>query len=327
MTGTDVQIRAVQALEAGQLHHLTFRALRELLNRIDGKRIVAVAAWQDERPLGLALLGPNLLGKPGAQLHSIMVSFPHRRQGLGRQLLASMVTLAGEMGAGDLVAEWSSRLPGAGALAGLLHHAGWTEPQRVCLRLQSSVDRTERVFLRRAALLGRLERDQVTLVPWGTLGQGGQQRVMDVVAALRGAGELPDWADPSSHLTTAEPHFTLMIRDGTGAWRGWIICEYQPLVDRWFFPIGWVHPADAKRGWLMAAIAKVTAMMEAQIGPHAVAAFEASHLNPPMWAMLEKHFFPHATMADYLLSSRLVNSGCSLPPVPGPTGASCPTVC
>jgi hypothetical protein len=187
----------------------------------------------------------------------------------------------------------------------LLQQSGWTQPQRVSLRLQSSVDRTERAFLRRAALLGRLERDRVALVPWGTLGQGGQQQVMETVAALRAAGELPDWADPSGHLATADPDFTLIICDAAGAWRGWIICEYQPVVGRWFFPIGWVHPGDARRGWLMAAIARVTAMMEEQIGPQAVAAFEASHFNPPMWALLEKHFYPHATMADYLLSSRI----------------------
>jgi GNAT superfamily N-acetyltransferase len=304
MVGAAVQIRGVTVGEAERLGHLTFRALRDLLPRIDGKRVAAVAAWQDERPLGLALMGPNQLGKPGAQLHSIMVSSTRRRQGVGRQLLAAIVDAATAAGAGELVAEWSSRLPGAGALAGLLQQAGWTVPQRVSLRLQSSVDRTERVFLRRAALLGRLERDRVALVPWGMLGQGGQQQVRDAVTALRAAGELPDWADPSGHLATADPQFTLMIHDAAGAWRGWIICEYQPLVGRWFFPIGWVHPADARRGWLMAAIARVTAMMEEQIGPQAVAAFEASHFNPPMWAMLEKHFYPHATMADYLLASR-----------------------
>ena len=76
-----------------------------------------------------------------------------------------------------------------------------------------------------------------------------------------------------------------------------------------------MHP-HARRGLLMAAIARVTAMLAENEGPGAIAAFETTHLNKTMWYMLEKHFRPHATMADYLLASR-----CDLIAKPGGAAA------
>lgn len=312
----DIVVRPAKGEEAARLAPLTFRAMAGLLTGLDQIRHVAFAAWAGDQPVGLLLAGPNLVQEPPPQLYSLVVASGWRRRGIGSRLLDAFMDWGIRQGHAALVTEWSDRLPGNGALAAALVRAGWTPPRQASLRLQSSVDRTDSVFTRRNQLLARVARDTIRILSWGDATPAARERVLTISMELGQDGTLPDWGDPRPWFTRLDPLYSLLILDGQDNPLGWIICEHQVAVGRWFFPIGWIHPDHARRGLLMAAIARVTAMLAENEGPGAIAAFETTHLNKTMWYMLEKHFRPHATMADYLLASR-----CDLIAKPGGAAA------
>lgn len=312
----DIVVRPVDVEEATTLAPLTFRSMAGLLTGLDQIRYVAFAAWAGNQPVGLLLAGPNLVREPPPQLYSLVVASGWRRRGIGSRLLDAFMDWGTRQGHAALVTEWSDRLPGNFAVGAALLRAGWTPPRQASLRLQSTVDRTERVFTRRDQLLARLERDNICIISWGHAPAPVKERLVTLATMMGDGGTLPHWGDPRPWLAQLDPLYSLLILDGQDNPLGWIICEHQVAVGRWFFPIGWIHPDHARRGLLMAAIARVTAMLAENQGPDAIAAFETTHLNKTMWYMLEKHFRPHATMADYLLASR-----CDLIAKPGGAAA------
>lgn len=311
------QIRPAVAADRPGCLPLTFRALSSLFDAAclpDNRPFPCAAAVAEQtatgRIAGLLLLGPPLNEGPGLQVHSLMVNRDFRRQGLGRALLEAAPHLPPMQPHWPLRTEWSDRLPARDAYAATLAAAGWAPARAVLLRIQGPVRHTPLMIPRREAMLARAARNGITLTRWTDLSE---QDHTDLTTACDGwdaTGILPGWADPRPALTVAPSPYALLLRTGPGAEGigGWITCVHHTSPQRWLFPLGWVRPDLSNRGILMLTLADVTLRLHREQGPDAIAAFETSYDTPDMWALLERHFAPHAHLngmtIDRLMSSQ-----------------------
>ena len=294
---------AVQA-DFAACRRLTFNALAPMLeagcaDQDEGSRVTALVAEMDAPvdlglpPIGLALVAP-VFGYPSElQLYSLVVESSWRRRGVGRALLDALADHGRVGGARQLRAEWSDRLPGRDALSALLASAGWTEPRPVLLRVQSPVGHSPVVFGQRDAFLARAERNGLSITSWVDLDAEARSTVLAAAATLSEEGILPDWADPRNLSNLLDSPYTLVVRQPDGTPVGWIICQPQEELGRYMFPVGWVRPEFGRRGGMLIMLADVTDRMTRDLGPQAIAAFEAPCTIPGMWKLLEKQFLPH----------------------------------
>lgn len=311
------QIRPAVPADLSACLPLTFRALSSLLETAclpEGERPFPCAAaiaghTASGQCAGLLLLGPPLNREPGLQVHSLMVRTAFRRQGLGRALLETAPTLTPMQPGWPLRTEWSDRLPARQAFAATLAAAGWSPPHASLLRIQGPVRHTPLMIPRREAMLARANRNGITLTPWTELTAQDRADLATACDRWEAAGDLPDWADPRPALTAAPSPYALLLRTGAGAdgIGGWITCLHHTSPQRWLFPLGWVRPDLTGKGILMLTLADVTLRLHREQGPDAIAAFETSYDTPDMWALLERHFAPHAHL-DGMIIDRLMSS-------------------
>lgn len=293
-----MHIRDATCDEAAILAPLTWGYYRPLLAMDDAARAelgaVCLAAWRDGRPLGLLISARHKDG--GQNLLSLSVGRDHRRQGVGRVLLRALV----QARPGPLCTQYSDRLPGADAFATLLRAEGWAAPEAVSRRICGPVRETFSVFRQRAGLLERMCRQGFQVHAWG-------ERAAEILALaerLLADGTAPAWADPRPWLDRLHPQASLALVDAAGAVRGWVVCQHQPSMARWYFPIGWVMEPEAGRGWLLGAYAEGARRLEETHGGDTRVVVESTSGLHAMWRVLDRHFSPHADWADHLMESR-----------------------
>lgn len=297
-----IDIRSVDDREMAELKHLTFPALATAFSaavpETSPVRPHRLAAFRQGLPIALVLATVSATnGK--AELKSLMVTREHRRAGTGRTLLHLMEANLREDGASSIRTEYSSRLPGRDAFAGLLVDGGWSPPEAERIRILGRVGRTTAVFRDRERLVERALRDGLTIVSWRD--HDGDPRAC--IKAEIEAGRAPEWTQIGLDADTVDPDFSSILLDGAGQVVGWVICQFHATVRRWGFPVGWIHEQHQRRGWLLVAYAQGAHHIEQLHGPDAVAVFESSSGLPMMWRVLEHRFAPHADHVDYLMVS------------------------
>ncbi len=305
-------IRPVAICEAEALAPLTWPSYRSLMSLADpGERRLCrpgvVAAWDGDRPAGLALSGvaPGWPLEDGRQaLLSLMVARSHRRRGLALRLLAALEDHLLAQGVRRLTVDYSDRLPGAAAFAATLRAAGWPEPEPARLRICGAVRDTVAVFRDRDSLMARMQAEGFRLWSWRERGIGCEALAQTLIER----GEAPAWAQPRHWRNALDPDLSLVIGDAADAIVGWALCVHQPAAARWFFPVGWVRPPYDRRGWLMGAYAEGAERVAARHGGDAVAVIETASGQPGMWRLFERRFEPHAHWTDRMMASeRLLN--------------------
>ncbi|MBP2298272.1 GNAT family N-acetyltransferase [Azospirillum picis] len=300
-------IRPASTGDAASLAPLTWASYRSLLSLADPEerrlcRPCAVAAWDGDRPVGLALsaVTPGRPLEEGEQtLLSLVVARPWRRRGLALRLLAALEDALPALGVARLGASYSSRLPAAAAFAATLRAAGWPEPEATRLRICGAVRDTVAVFRNRDSLLARLQADGFRLWSW-------RQRGVEAEALARtliDRGEAPAWAQPQHWSGTLDPDLSLVIGGADGMVAGWALCVHQPALARWFFPVGWVRPPYDRRGWLMGTYAAGAERVAERHGGDAVAVIETASEQAGMWRLFERRFQPHAHWTDRMMAS------------------------
>ncbi|WP_193552272.1 GNAT family N-acetyltransferase [Oleisolibacter albus] len=295
----DLVIRRIRPDEAGVFRGFTFKTFSALLAppAVHAPEQICLGAWVQGIPVGLALAGPALLALGRYQLYSIMVAPAWRRRGIGRELVRAVAAETGRRGVATLATEWSDRLPGAHTFAALLAGTGFGAPQATLLRVSGPVAAAERLF--RPGFVDRIRADGLRLRSWQDIGPAAQA----LADTLERTGGIPPWANPVSQWQELAPDLSLVLTDTEGKIQGWIICTAQRALNRWVFPIGWVSPAYAKRGWLLAGVAEAARLLMERYGPDARVALETSPHTPAMWQILERQFTPVAQWSDRLLTA------------------------
>lgn len=109
--------------------HLTFPSIHEQLRgRTLREPLLAVVARQGSEAVGLALAEANPDGQ-SASVRSCFVAPGHRRQGLGVQLLASLVGGLAQAGLRSVELPYSTDWPSAPVVEHILGKYGWSAPE------------------------------------------------------------------------------------------------------------------------------------------------------------------------------------------------------
>ncbi len=303
MATQGVRVAEATPEHAAALAGMTWSAYRPFLSLPEetrtAARAVILAAWIGEIPIGLAISRGRGAGADEQELLSLFVVPQWRRRGVARALLAGLRTALAGSGAVRQGVQYSSRLPCVGPWQSLLQADGWAAPEVVSLRICGPVRETFSVFRHRAALIERLGREGFAIRTWREDGA----RAVAVAAQLRESGEAPDWSAPDSWLDALDPDASMVLVDETGDVRGWVVCQHQPALNRWFFPIGWVREPQAGRGWLLGAYAEGARRLAEAHGDDTEVVVESYSGLPQMWRVLERHFVPYARWSDNLMHS------------------------
>jgi GNAT superfamily N-acetyltransferase len=306
-------VKIEDILEVGALKacaDLTWRSYWPILEAPETENRLALVAFADEAPVALWLsVKTPLQDQPqGHTLLSLFVAPAWRRRGVGTHLMQVAETKLAARGVSSLTTSYSSILPGADAMSGLLLNQSWNEPTpdriRICGRVGDTVT-TSRAW---DVLLRRLERRGLRYLSWQEADIG----VLEQAGAMVDAGHAPEWSDPRPWNEVLSRPLSLAILDGKGALSGWVICEHQPNLSRWYFPIGWVTPAEQDRGTLVGAYLEGSRRIQSEHGSSALAVLEASPRQGRAWKLFENHFSSFALWSDRLLVSQkfLHQSGC-----------------
>lgn len=177
---------------APALAEMTFPLYRQLMASSD-PGVVAIAAMKEGQPIALVLA--RFLAS--AELLSLYVSPSHRRQGVGRSLLAALEAELNRRGCRDVATTWIRKSPGVDVFADLLQGQGWSPPQpRMILYL------AERARLAHANwILGFTTLPPGhTIVPWSDVTP---EQIQTLRQAIRFEGWVPAGLIPFDHMGTA----------------------------------------------------------------------------------------------------------------------------
>lgn len=295
------ELRPIRAADLPQVAHLTFPAFAQAFSQDippDAPvQPLGFSLWHAGKPAGLALAKADR-SEGKAELMSLFITAPHRRQGFGAALLQHMETELSALGMTEISTRFSDRLPGARAFSALLARQGWGEVLRERIRILGHVGKTMKVFRDQSAIIARASRDGLALVPWKDRADEARRHIESRIAA----GLAPEWARGGLADGHLDEDFSMLLMVH-GRPVGWVICHFHAQARRWAFPVGWIDEEHQKRGWLLVAYAEGARRLEARHGPQAVAVFESSAGLPMMWRVLENRFAPHAELADYVLKA------------------------
>jgi GNAT superfamily N-acetyltransferase len=126
--GTAIRVERLTSPQTG-FDAFTFPRYRSMLaqDTEDQRQRLAVGAWLDGAPVGLAFLSRRF-GENERELLSIMVSNGARRRGIGNALLGFAESLARDTGTRRLRAFHSTRLLALQAYEAFMRQAGWSAP-------------------------------------------------------------------------------------------------------------------------------------------------------------------------------------------------------
>jgi GNAT superfamily N-acetyltransferase len=237
-------IRLLTPLEAMSASHLTFPSFLHLLARSGDPGVVAVGAFLDSRPVGLALAVQA--ERPGpAQVASLFVGKPYRGQGLGKALLTAAQQELARRGSTQVRLEYSTAMPARPALEGLLRRLGWTEPETWMLVCRAD-ERARQAPFFQAPLFTRIAQGLAgaEVFPWEDL------RPAEKEALLAEQQTEHPWFPAYLNPFQEEPTLVRSVSLGlrlAGTVVGWLITHrITPTVVRYSW--GFVHPDVAHRG-------------------------------------------------------------------------------
>jgi len=165
--------RALDPPVPGPFLGMTFPAYRHLLALQPTARLqtdpgqppvqpVAVAAWSDERAIGLALADVPLEGPTDPELLSVFVTPSERGKRVGRELVGAMENEASKRGFGTIGATYTVGRPLTGAVEQMLGARDWSAPELRTLSAEFSVEQMQALpWLHRVPVRSGYE-----IVPW-----------------------------------------------------------------------------------------------------------------------------------------------------------------
>lgn len=281
---------------------LTWCSYRSILDAAATENRLALVAFAGEIPVALWLSVQTPLEgqQKNHTLLSLVVAPAWRRRGIAIQLMQAAEAELTACGVIGLTTSYSSILPGADAMSDLLRNSDWVEPKADRIRICGRVGDTIATSKAWSMLIQRLQRRGIRYLSW----EEASIDLIEQAAAMVDAGQAPLWSDPRPWSGALCKQLSLAILDGEGELAGWVVCEHQPKLNRWYFPIGWVTPKEQDRGTLVGAYLEGSRRIESTNGPSALAVLEASPRQGRAWNLFENHFSSFALWSDRLLVSR-----------------------
>lgn len=245
-----LQIRPLTHAEAPAISSMTFPAYRHLLalqpttrHPEQGDTVVvrpvAVAAWEGERPVGLALaeLPTTATGTP--ELLSLFVPAAERRRGIATRLVDALETLVAAEGFTALQAVYTTGKPEIAGVERLFEHRGWHAPvaRTVTVRFSPQQALTTNWF-------GRLKfpGDDYQIIAWSDVTADEREALMREQEAEHW---IPAGLEPWRHDRTGyEPISSVGLRKN-GRLAGWVI-NHRVSPDTVRFTCSWMR--DDMRG-------------------------------------------------------------------------------
>ena len=165
--------RVLEPPVPGPFLAMTFPAYRHLLALQPAVRLqtdpdqppvqpVAVAAWSDERPIGLALADVPLDGPTDPELLSVFVTPSERGNSVGRELVGAVENEVSTRGFGTIGATYTAGGPLTGAVERILEARDWSAVELRTLSVELSVEQAQALpWLHRIPVRSGCE-----IVPW-----------------------------------------------------------------------------------------------------------------------------------------------------------------
>lgn len=151
-----IELRSPSAEEAARLQALTFPAYRHMLTLQPAHRHpglveqtivqpIAVAAWNGDQPVGLALAEvpvEHLESPP--EILSLFVAASARGQGIATRLVEALEQGVAARGFGRVTTVYMTGKPGSAAVERILSKRGWDPPQTRSVTTRFTLDEAER---------------------------------------------------------------------------------------------------------------------------------------------------------------------------------------
>lgn len=129
------KFRILSAPEIFGFRHMTFPAY---IHRL-GRNTLAVGAYEDDIPIGMALCGPRG-NSATAELLSLFVDVSHRSCGVGRMLLAYTEDILKKAEIRSVSTVWSETLACVNAFQAVLAKREWGRPRKRMIILRGDMD-------------------------------------------------------------------------------------------------------------------------------------------------------------------------------------------
>lgn len=280
----------MKAAEAWAFSALTFPVLRSLLLPLSPEA-VAIAAWVDGEPAGLALAVHDR-ESDRAELCSLFVRQAYRGRGLAGGLLDRLDDALQAAGVRELVAVYMTGKPSIPVLEHLLAQRGWEAPERRMLVLRASYDTMARApWVAKAGL-----DDSFSICAWGEV-------TPDEREALRRSQAETSWIAPDLIPFDFEegchaPTSVALRREGEVV--GWLITHLIGGVLR--YTCSYVHPTLQRRGRILPLYAEVMRRAHEMGIDQGMWTVPVHH--PAMAAFAERWMAPYADACDETRGTR-----------------------
>ena len=283
---------------------LTFPRYRSLLES-PKNGIVAFAAAAGLRPVGLALA--EFTGPEGeAQLLSLGVAAPDRRQGVGSALLRACEAALADSGCKLMVAYHSSRLSAAPAFEATLRSCGWEASQVREVRSAGRCGAIASGIAQWPGIQRLLRNPSLSFSPWSTVTAADDP----AIERLSSEPACGTYMSPKSWTGHIEPRVSIAIRRGSEL-VGWMLfrldtTDPEPTL---YCETAYIQHDLWRTGILAAGYLHGYRAVAEHFGPHAIVRFFTVPRMPGMMALVRRRFAPVSLWVDdWLFSRKVLNS-------------------
>jgi GNAT superfamily N-acetyltransferase len=251
-------LSVLDSSKASSYENLTFPLYRNILYDLDNnKSMIAIAASNNEQPLGLAIAEIRPQDR-SAQVHSIFVEPSHRSHGIGTALLTNLQVEIGCRAGRTVEMVYTIGKPTTPALERLLQKCQWTSPQPRMLLCNGSVEKVmEASWMKKYSQLS----EDYTIFPWTEITE--QERNM-IKNLQQEQSWIPEDLIPFNHEKGLEPLNSLGLRY-QGQVVGWVI-NHRLYPDTIRYTCSFVRKDLQKMGRIISLYAEAAKLqMQAKI--------------------------------------------------------------